>query len=264
VTILRSFLFVLLCELLFIIPGGLIDIILTSSFSNLNEIIISLIAFLCSGIVLIFCLKLFFHKIFLRVKDLMHIDLSKITFLIAVIITIGLLYSIIVFFGLKLNLVSQKHTLIEFSTAQNIVLLFIFAFVVSTVEEIVFRGADLSYLLMKFKPWVSVITISVVFSFGHVQYSGILPHITLFVFGIVTSVLVIKTNTLYWAIGLHCGWNFANSIHSLHFDLNNKILPHLGSAFELLETGLLILILLSFLLLSRHQLFLKLVNERTT
>lgn len=263
VKILSSIFFVLLCELLFIIPGGLIDIILTSTFINLNEIVISLIAFLCSGVLLILCLNIFFHNIFLRIKDLMQIDILKITLLIAFIITVGLLYSLIVFLGLKFNLVIQKSTAIEAAGFLNIVLLFIFAFVVATVEEIIFRGADLSYLLMRFKSWVSILIISVVFSMGHVQYSGILPHISLFLFGIVTSFLVIKTNTLYLAIGLHCGWNFANSMHSQYFVLDNKTSPHWGSTFELLEIGILILILFSFWIYTRNQFFLKPTTEHS-
>ena len=79
--IIGSFFFVLLCELLFIIPGGIVDIILTSADSNLNEIVISLIAFLCSGSVIIICLNLFFHDIFLRIKYLMHIDILKLILL---------------------------------------------------------------------------------------------------------------------------------------------------------------------------------------
>jgi len=255
--ILSSIFFVLLCELLFIIPGGLIDIVLLSTFSNLNEIVISLIAFLCSGILLILCLNIFFHTIFLRIKDLMHIDILKITLLIAVIITVGLLYSLIVFLGLKFNLVIQKSTVVDATGFLNIVLLFLFAFVVAIVEEITFRGADLSYLLMRFKSWVSILIISVVFSMGHVQYSGILPHISLFLFGIVTSFLVIKTNTLYLAIGLHCGWNFANSMLSQYFVLDSKTSPHWGSTFELLEIGILILILFSFWIYTRNQVLLK-------
>lgn len=258
--ILSSIFFVLLCELLFIIPGGLIDILL-STFSNLNEIVISLIAFLCSGILLILCLNIFFHNIFLRIKDLMHIDILKIALTIAFIITVGLLYTFIVFLGLKFNLVIQKSTVVEATGFLNIVLLFIFAFVVAAVEEITFRGADLSYLLLRFKSWVSIVMISVVFSMGHVQYSGILPHISLFLFGIVTSYLVIKTNTLYWAIGLHCGWNFANSILSQYFILDNKTFPHWGSTFELLEIGILILILFSFWIYTRNQFFLKPTTE---
>ncbi len=252
-----SFLFVLLCESLFIISGGIIDIILTSTFSNLNEIVISLIAFLCSGIVVILCMYFFFNQIFLKIKELVHIDVHKIVLLNFFIITTGLLYSLIVFIGLKFNLVTQKNSLLEASGFTNILLLFLFALVVATVEEMVFRGAGLSYLLIRFKPWISVLIISVVFSLGHIQYSGILPYISLFFFGIVTSVLVIKTDTLFLAIGLHCGWNFANSILSQYFILDYNTLPHWGSTFELLEIGILILILLSFWIYTRSHFSLK-------
>lgn len=211
--------------------------------------------------VVVLCLKFFFQEIYLRIQHLMHIDIRKIALLFAFILATGLLYCLIVLLGLKFNLVIQKSILIEASGLKDIFLLFVFALVVATVEEIVFRGADLSYWLMRFKPWISILIISVVFSVGHIQYSGLLPHISLFLFGIVTSFLVIKTNTLYLAIGLHCGWNFANSIFSLYFVLDNMTLPHWGSMFELLEMGILTLILFSVFMHSRSRLFLKMATK---
>jgi membrane protease YdiL (CAAX protease family) len=257
VKIIGSFLFVLLCEILFIIPGGIIDTILTSTFGNLNEIVISLIAFLFSGIVVILCMYFFFQRVFQRIKELLNISFHRMASLISFSIVVGLLYSLIAFIGLKFNLVVQKSILLETFGFANILLLFLFTLVVATVEEIVFRGAELSYLLMRFKPWVSVLVISIVFSLGHVQYSGILPYISLFLFGIVTSFLVVKTNTLFLAIGMHCGWNLANGILSQYYILDHNTLSYWGSTFELLEIGILIFIFFSFWIYTRSQFFLK-------
>jgi membrane protease YdiL (CAAX protease family) len=182
----------------------------------------------------------------------MEVSAHRITLLSAFFISIGVLYSLIVLLGLKLNLIFEKDSLMEGTSLLSVLLLFLVSIVVATVEEIVFRGAALSYLLIRLKPLVSILLISIVFSLGHVQYSGLLPYITAFIFGIVTSILVIKTNTLYYAIGLHCGWNFFFGVHSLYFDLNIKTLPFWGSKFELMEIGILILILFSFLIYARN------------
>ena len=257
----QSLLFVLLCELMFIIPGGLIDIVLTFAFSHLNERVITLIGFLCSGVVLMLCLKHFFHNIFLRIKELMRIDISKLFLLIAVIVITGVLYTMIVFIGLELDLVSWKEAPLESTGILSIISLLLFAFIVTAIKELVFRGADLSYLLMRLNPWVSIVIISILLSVGHMQYSGILNCLTMFIFGVVASFTVIRTNTLYWAIGLHCGWNFANGVNNMYFDLNNKIIPQFGNTFELLRAGLLILILVSFWLYSRNQLLQRTANK---
>jgi len=252
VRIIYSLLFLLLCELLFIFPGGIVEIVLESTFNPLNENLISLISFLFSGFVFVLCLKLFFPHIFLRVRNLLEVNVHKITLLSAIFFSIGLLYSLIVLLGLKLNLIIEKDSLTDGTSFSSVLFLFLIAIVVATVEEIVFRGAALSYLLIRFKPLVSILLISMVFSLGHVQYSGLLPYITAFIFGIVTSILVIKTNTLYYAIGLHCGWNFFFGVHSLYFDLNSKTLQYWGSIFEFMEIGILILILFSFWIYSRN------------
>lgn len=260
--IVSSFLFVLLCELLFILPGGLVDIMLKSVFSTLHEYVISIIAFLCSGVVVLISLKVFFNEIFLRLKNLMQFDGRKIGILSASFMAIGLVYSLIVLIGLKIDFVVQKEAMIKDTDFLNVLLLLSLFFVAATVEEIVFRGADLSYLTQRLKPWVSMLIISVVFSLGHMQYSDILPYITLFLFGIVTSFMVIKTNTLYWVIGMHCGWNFAYSMYSLYFDLSIESIPHWGSSFELLEIGILMLVFFSFWIYSRSQFFPRSVNEQ--
>ena len=215
------------------------------------------IAFLFSGIVVILCMRIFFQTVFQRIKELLNIRVQRIATLIFFSIAVGLLYSLIAFMGLKFNLVVQKSALLETFGFANILLLILFTLVVATVEEIVFRGVELSYLLMRFKPWVSVLVISIVFSLGHIQYSGILPYISLFLFGVVTSFLVVRTNTLYLAIGMHFGWNLANSILSQYYILDHNILSYWGSAFELLEIGILILIFFSSWIYTRSQFFLK-------
>lgn len=87
------------------------------------------------------------------------------------------------------------------------------------------------------------------------QYTGIMLYITAFIFGVLASILVVKTNTLYWSIGLHSGWNLAFSIYSLNFNLSNKSIPNWGSTFELLEIGILLLLLLSVFIYSRKHFF---------
>lgn len=252
VRILNSFFFLLLCEILFILPGGIVFEILRRTMPTLNENAIYLIAFLFSALCLILCLKAFFPEIFLRIIDLLQVNKLSIYFLTALFILSGILYSIIVVVGIKFELVGPKTSMVEDTGLVNVLLLSLAAFFCSAVEEIFFRGAALSFFLRRLKPWTSILLISIVFSLGHMQYTGILLHISAFIFGVLASILVIKTNTLYWAIGFHSGWNFAYSIYSLHFDFSIKSIPNWGSTFELLEIGVLLIILSLILICSRN------------
>ena len=237
-----SILFWLLCEVLFMVPGGLLDIYLTSTFSTLDETVINLIVFPFSCAILLLCLRIFFYDIFLKIKSLMQIDARKIAWLFASFIGMGLLYFLPVFVGFKLNLVVHKAPLIESAGVLYIMLVLLQDFVCATVEEIVFRGAILSFFLARVKPWFAILFISVFFSLGHVQYIGIMPYLTAFMLGMLLSIVVIKTNTLYVAIGLHTGWNFAFNFYDLYFDSSIKTIPHWGHTFEILQIGTMILL----------------------
>jgi len=222
----------------------------------LNENAIYLIAFLFSAFCLIICLKVFFHDIFLRIIDLLRVYKYSFYLLTALFILSVFLYSIIVIAGIKLELVVPKAS-VEDTGLVNVFFLSLAAIFCSAVEEIFFRGAVLSFFLRRLKPWISILLISIVFSLGHMQYSGIMLYISAFIFGVLASILVIRTNTLYGSIGLHSGWNVAYSMYNLNFNLSNKSIPNWGSTFELLEIGVLSVMLFSVLIFSRKQFFLK-------
>lgn len=259
---LNSLLFLLLCEILFIFPGGIVLEILRSICPNLNENAAFLFAFLLSLLCLILCLKAFFPEILISLNDLLRVKKSSMYLLTALFILSGLLYSLIIIVGIKTELVKLKTSFVEDTSLVNILLLSMAALFCSAVEEIFFRGAALSYFLRKLKPWISIIIISVVFSLGHMQYAGILPYIGAFIFGVLSSILVIKTKTLYWSIGLHCGWNFAYNIYGLYFDSNIKSIPYWGNAFELLKIGVFISLLSLYLIYTGNKGCLKPVNEQ--
>ncbi len=226
------------------VPGGLLDIFLTSTFSALDEIVINLIVFPFSCLILLLGMRIFFYDIFLKIKSLMQIDARKIAWLIASFIGMGLLYFLPVFVGFKLNLVVHKVPLIESAGVFYIMLVLLQYLVCATVEEIVYRGAILSFFLARVKPWFAILFISVFFSLGHAQYIGIMPYLTAFMVGMLLSVIVIKTKTLYMAIGLHTGWNFAFYFYDLYFDSSIKTIPHWGHTFEILQIGTLTLLFL--------------------
>lgn len=261
VKILNSLFFLLLCEILFVFPGGIVFEILRTTMPMLNENAIYLIAFLFSALCLILCLKAFFPEIFLRIINLLQVNKYSIYLLIVIFFLSGLLYSIIVIVGINLELVGLKDSMVEDTDLVNVLLLSLAAIFCSAVEEIFFRGAALTFFLQRLKPWISILLISIAFSLGHMQYTGIMQYISAFIFGVLASILVIKTNTLYGAIGLHSGWNIAYSIYSLYFDLSIESIPNWGSRFKLLEIGVLLVMLSSIFIFSRNPIFLKSATE---
>lgn len=254
VKILSSFFFLLLCEILFIFPGGIVFEILRTTIPALNENAIYLIAFLFSALCLFLCLKVFFPEIFLKIIGLLEVNRFSIYLLITLFFLAGLLYSIIVILGIKLGLVGPK-TSIEDTSLVNLILLSLAALFCSAVEEIFFRGAALSFILRRVKPWASILLISTVFSLGHLQYTGIILYLSAFIFSVLAAILVIKTKSLYGAIGLHCGWNFAYSMFNLYFDFSIKPIPNWGSTFEVLEIGVFLVILFSVIVWSYQPFF---------
>ncbi|GEM_PF-1999815 len=245
--IISSILFLIFCEALLVFPGGIVEIVIKPAFCSGNENLISIIAFSTSGIVVLLGLKLFFNDIFLRIRDLLNVSIKNLAIFLGSILAMIILFSLVVFLSNKINLIHIRVASDRQFDFLGILLLFIMSLVVAVVEEIVYRGADLSYLQRKFNPWIAILLISIFFSIGHVQYTGVLSYITAFIFSVLASIIVIKTNTLFMAIGLHCGWNFAYSYNNLFFNLDSKIIPSWGKLFEFFEIGILTLVLLLFL-----------------
>ena len=76
------------------------------------------------------------------------------------------------------------------------------------VEELLYRGAGLS-LLLRFGPVVAVLATAICFGLGH----GLLLALpALVVFGIVTAVVRLRTNSIYPAMLVHCAFNATSLI----------------------------------------------------
>jgi len=132
---------------------------------------------------------------------------------------------------------------------------------VAVGEEIVFRGFILTFLITYLKNWkLSIIISAIVFSLGHIHYNALLPFITALFGGLVLGYCFYKSNSLFFPVGIHFGWNFANSIFALNDAelagyewfvkrLNFGYFFNLGKTvelFELFSILIIFLILVSF------------------
>lgn len=76
------------------------------------------------------------------------------------------------------------------------------------VEELVYRGAGLS-LLLRFGPGIAVVATAICFGLGH---GLVLALPALVVFGLVTAVVRLRTDSVYPAMLVHCAFNATSLI----------------------------------------------------
>ncbi len=82
------------------------------------------------------------------------------------------------------------------------------AFVGPVVEELLYRGAGLS-LLLPFGPVVAVLVTAVCFGLGH---GLVLALPALVVFGLVTAIVRLRTDSIYPPMLVHCAFNATSLI----------------------------------------------------
>lgn len=94
----------------------------------------------------------------------------------------------------------------------NLPLLLVVSFFIASIEELIFRGIFVNFLLEDFNIWLSAIISSVIFALLHLiwEQKNTLPQLPgLFLMGIVLFYArIIDNGSLGLAIGLHGGWVF--------------------------------------------------------
>ncbi len=91
------------------------------------------------------------------------------------------------------------------------ILLAFFGFVVQGMsEEVLCRGYFMTTVLRHHKPWLAIVSNSVIFSILHGANPGISPLalVNLFLCGVMFSLYVLRTDNLWGACALHSIWNF--------------------------------------------------------
>lgn len=80
-------------------------------------------------------------------------------------------------------------------------------------EEIVFRGYPFQVLVEWVGAWPAILIGSAIFAFLHGQNPGVTPLalLNIFVAGILLSLAYLRTRSLWFATGLHLGWNWTMS-----------------------------------------------------
>ncbi|MFM1525526.1 MULTISPECIES: CPBP family intramembrane glutamic endopeptidase [Helcococcus] len=127
---------------------------------------------------------------------------------------------------------------LTFSIFQPLQLLAIFVavFIQSSTEEILCRGFIYRRLLNGYKsPWVAIIVNPIFFAALHLANPGVsvLAIYNLFIYGLLMSLIVYYTDSLWMVMGIHTMWNFTQNII---FGLPNSGLKAEYSIFKLTES----------------------------
>lgn len=87
-----------------------------------------------------------------------------------------------------------------------------FLLIPAAAEEALLRGYPLQALGEKWGAWVAVVVTSVVFGLLHLANPGIgvLSTANIAVAGLLLGVVYVRTLSLWWATGVHLGWNWSH------------------------------------------------------
>jgi membrane protease YdiL (CAAX protease family) len=124
-------------------------------------------------------------------------------------------------------------------------------FVPSLAEDILTRGFPYRAARIQWQPWMFVIASSVLYVLDHIYRLGRGPTewATLFCFGLAYATAVVRTGSLWLAVGMHWGWNLANVLIAdilPHDVLSTTWAPLLSAAAHLVMLGVLFVIPASF------------------
>lgn len=87
---------------------------------------------------------------------------------------------------------------------------FLFFALAAAFEEIIFRGYPFQALVQWIGAWPAILVASAIFSYLHGQNPNVTPLalVNIFVAGVLLSIAYLKTRSLWFATGVHLGWNW--------------------------------------------------------
>lgn len=108
------------------------------------------------------------------------------------------------------------------------ILLLLFVFLVQgSAEELLFRGFLMSSLSARYGGVASALVSSFAFSLVHATNPGVnlVGLLNVFLFGLLFSSVTQCTGSIFFACGMHAGWNFAQSLLGFYVSGNASLYP---------------------------------------
>ncbi len=91
---------------------------------------------------------------------------------------------------------------------------FVLYVLVAIFEEVLFRTFPLIALAERYRVFAAILISSVLFGLAHLANPGFtwLAMLNITLAGILFSIYVLQKRNVYWAIGIHFGWNFTQGV----------------------------------------------------
>ena len=236
--------FILLCELIFILVGGGYEAFVERygvSKEGYNPIFY--IGFPLSVLILGLVLFWFSRSSFNEVIKWISLRKRSFHYLILGILASLMGFIIITFIGIITKSLSINDIINQRFDYKLLLKIFLVSVFVAFSEELIYRGIITSFFLQNINRVFTILFISAFFSISHFNYSSLFQFMSAFIMGIVCTVLVLHTESLFSAIGLHLGWNLSYGIFKYYFE---SFLTSSGSnnQFELFQLVILIILIL--------------------
>ncbi|RZK42130.1 MAG: CPBP family intramembrane metalloprotease [Pedobacter sp.] len=100
---------------------------------------------------------------------------------------------------------------VDLNNVFGFLMLYIF---VSLFEEFFFRSFPLVVLAERYKASISVVITSLLFGVAHISNEGftLLAMLNITLAGVLFAMLVLLKRNIWWAVGIHFGWNFTQGV----------------------------------------------------
>jgi membrane protease YdiL (CAAX protease family) len=255
---LRCLFFYLLIELiLFLFGGGISFYLSEKGISNTEFPVLSSIGYLISSLIIIIITFFFFNQEFHQLKTWMQLNIRVIKSILALFLTSVILFILIIIFSISFKFITGSFTDLFNNTSMEVLSkLFFSSLIVGFSEEVVFRGILTSYFIKNTNLIFAIIVISILFSFGHVNYTSNISFLSAFIFAVLMTIIVLWSKSIYPSVFFHTGWNFSYFLLQKGFNYGSTISNENQVRFEMIQlVGLvLVFILVSSFLIGRKNL----------
>jgi membrane protease YdiL (CAAX protease family) len=242
---LKCIFFYLLTEMiLFFIGGGISYFLSQEGYSNSDFPILSIIGHPISAIVITLIVLYYFNLDYIQVKSWIKPTLKRMNTCFGFFIISFFLFGLIIFISKRFQFINGHFFDSIWNPSISIISkLFISSLIVGFSEELVFRGFLTSYFIRNAGYIFTIVMIPILFSIGHVNYETVISYLSAFIFGVLMTLFVIWTKSIYPAIGFHSGWNFSYALFQQEFDYETSITDINKVKFEYMQFGFLVLVL---------------------
>ena len=108
--------------------------------------------------------------------------------------------------------VTGAGSFVDFDHAPfSIIALFLIGYLIQGAsEELLCRGYFMYSVARRYPMWIAVVSSSVLFALLHMPNNGVSINafLNLFLFGVFTALLTLRTGSIWYASGFHSAWNF--------------------------------------------------------